>query len=47
MRLPLVVGNWKMHKDPAETATFCDAFQGLMDGTASCEVALCPPLIGS
>jgi triosephosphate isomerase (TIM) len=45
MRSPLVVGNWKMHKDSAETASFCEAFQALIDGTAHCEVVLCPPLI--
>lgn len=45
MRLPLVAGNWKMHKDAAETLAFCEAFRGLMDGTAHCEVVICPPLI--
>jgi triosephosphate isomerase len=45
MRLPLVVEHWKMHKDHAGTATLCEAFQGLIDGTAHCEVLLCPPLI--
>jgi triosephosphate isomerase len=45
MRLPLVAGNWKMHKDAAETVAFCEAFRGLIDGTAHCEVVICPPLI--
>ncbi len=45
MRLPLVAGNWKMHKDAAETVAFCEALRSLIDGTAHCEIVICPPLI--
>jgi hypothetical protein len=34
-----------MHEDHARTAALFEAFQGLIDGTAHCEVLLYPPLI--
>ena len=39
--LPLIAGNWKMFKGPAETAAFCAAFAP-PDGV---EAVLCPPFV--
>lgn len=46
MRSPLVVGNWKMHKDTDETASFFDTFHGLIHRMAGCDVVVCPPFVG-
>jgi len=45
MHSPLVVGNWKMHKDPAETACFFKAFEALIDSRVRCDVVICPPFL--
>jgi len=42
---PLFVGNWKMHKDPAETAVFYEAFGPLIKPSVNCEVVICPPFL--
>ncbi|MDI6907078.1 MAG: triose-phosphate isomerase [Thermoanaerobacterales bacterium] len=43
MRRPLIAGNWKMYKTPAEAAAFAAAFREAAAGFAgTAEVALCP-----
>jgi triosephosphate isomerase len=43
MRIPLIAGNWKMHKTQPEAARFVADFLPLIEDTAGVEVALCPP----
>jgi triosephosphate isomerase len=45
MRTPLLAGNWKMYKTPADTKTFFDAFLPLVAGATGREAAICPPSI--
>jgi triosephosphate isomerase len=43
-RTPLIAANWKMHKGPAETREFFDAFlSGSGNGGGDVEVVVCPP----
>jgi triosephosphate isomerase len=43
-RTPLVAGNWKMNKTPAEAREWCAAFRArLPSPPAGVEVAVCPP----
>ncbi len=43
-RIPLVAGNWKMHKTIPEALEFCEAFVEQMPSPpAGVEVAVCPP----
>jgi triosephosphate isomerase (TIM) len=43
---PLFVGNWKMHKDAAATASFFEAFRPLIGSPARCDVVICPTFLG-
>jgi len=43
MRKPVMAGNWKMYKTPAETAAFFEKFRPLAGSAAHCEVVICPP----
>jgi triosephosphate isomerase len=45
MRTPLMAGNWKMYKTPAETKAFFDAFLPLVAEAKHCEIAICPPYV--
>src|SRR5580704_8067618 len=45
MRKPLLAGNWKMYKTPAETQAFFDAFLPLVAGATGRDAAICPPYI--
>jgi triosephosphate isomerase (TIM) len=42
---PLVAGNWKMHKGPAETQAFCRALSERLTGLEDVDVAVCPPFV--
>ena len=42
---PLVAGNWKMFKGPLETASFCGALAGRLEGLAGVDVVVCPPFV--
>jgi len=43
MRKPVMAGNWKMYKTPAETAAFFEKFRPLAGQAEHCEVVICPP----
>jgi triosephosphate isomerase len=42
-RKPMMAGNWKMYKTPAETHAFFEAFKPLVGDTTACEIVICPP----
>ncbi len=42
-RKPLVAGNWKMFKGPAETREFCRALAVRVEGMDGVDVTVCPP----
>jgi triosephosphate isomerase len=44
-RRPLMAGNWKMYKTPAETQEFFTAFRPLVAGIDDRDVVVCPPTI--
>ena len=43
MRKPVMAGNWKMYKTPAETTAFFEKFRPLAGQAEHCEVVICPP----
>src|SRR5689334_18671810 len=43
MRKPVMAGNWKMFKTPAETNAFFEKFRPLVEKSEHCEVVICPP----
>lgn len=45
MRTPLMAGNWKMFKTPAETIAFFEKFLPLVVKSTHAEVAICPPFV--
>ena len=46
MRRKLVVGNWKMHKGPAEADTLADTLKRALAGRdASVDVGVAPPFV--
>jgi triosephosphate isomerase len=42
-RVPVIAGNWKMHKTQAETREFFAAFLPLVAGARHCEIVVAPP----
>jgi triosephosphate isomerase len=42
---PLVAGNWKLFKGPAETHAFCVALRDRLSALAGVDVAVCPPFV--
>jgi triosephosphate isomerase len=45
MRRPVIAGNWKMYKTPAETAGFLHDFAPLVAASTRADIVVCPPLI--
>jgi triosephosphate isomerase len=45
MRTPLLAGNWKMFKTPAETKAFFTSFLPLVAKSTSVDIAICPPFV--
>ncbi|MGC8759107.1 MAG: triose-phosphate isomerase [Bryobacteraceae bacterium] len=45
MRTPLIAGNWKMYKTPAETREFFVRFLPLVEKSTHADIAICPPFI--
>ncbi len=43
MRKPIMAGNWKMYKTPAETTQFFEKFRPLVERSEHCEIVICPP----
>lgn len=43
MRIPLIAGNWKMHKTAAEAAAFGEQLVAALAEEGSAEVLVCPP----
>ena len=43
MRKPVMAGNWKMFKTPAETCAFFEKFRPLVAGAEHCDIVICPP----
>ena len=43
MRKPVMAGNWKMYKTPAETRGFFEKFRPVAGNPPHCEVVICPP----
>ncbi len=43
MRKPVMAGNWKMYKTPAETVQFFEKFRPLVERSEHCEIVICPP----
>jgi len=43
MRKPVMAGNWKMYKTPAETTAFFEKFRPLAGQAEHCEMVICPP----
>ena len=43
MRKPVMAGNWKMYKTPAETTAFFEKFRPLVEKSEHCEIVICPP----
>ena len=43
MRKPVMAGNWKMYKTPAETVQFIEKFRPLVEKSEHCEIVICPP----
>jgi len=45
MNKPVMAGNWKMYKNPADTKAFFEAFRPLVAAAAHCEIVICPPFL--
>lgn len=44
-RRPLMAGNWKMYKTPAQTAEFFEKFLPLVAESSHADVLICPPFL--
>jgi triosephosphate isomerase len=45
MRTPIMAGNWKMYKTPAETCAFFEKFNPLVAASTHCEIVICPAFV--
>jgi triosephosphate isomerase len=45
MRMPIIAGNWKMNKTPAQAAEFVRALLPELEGLAEAERVVCPPFV--
>lgn len=45
MRKPLMAGNWKMYKTPAQTTQFFESFLPLVAASSHAEILICPPFV--
>ena len=45
MRTPLLAGNWKMYKTPAETTAFFEKFLPLVANSTHADILICPPYV--
>jgi triosephosphate isomerase len=44
-RKPVMAGNWKMYKTPADTKAFFEKFIPLVASSTHCEIVICPPFV--
>ena len=44
-RTPIMAGNWKMFKTPAQTSEFFASFNPLVATAAHCEIVICPTFV--
>ncbi len=40
-----MAGNWKMYKNPGETAAFFNKFKPLVANSTHCDIVICPPFV--
>jgi triosephosphate isomerase len=45
MRTPLLAGNWKMYKTPAETTAFFEKLLPLVAQSTHADILICPPFV--
>jgi triosephosphate isomerase (TIM) len=45
MRRPILAGNWKMYKTPAETTAFFEKFRPLVADATHADIVVCPPFV--
>ena len=45
MKKPLMAGNWKMYKTPAETEAFFKKFLPLVAASSHADIVICPPFV--
>jgi triosephosphate isomerase (TIM) len=45
MRIPLMAGNWKLFKTPADTTAFVQKFLPLVEKSTHADIAICPPFV--
>jgi triosephosphate isomerase len=45
MRRPILAGNWKMYKTPAETTAFFENFRPLVASATHADIVICPPFV--
>ncbi|MCS6883753.1 MAG: triose-phosphate isomerase, partial [Chloroflexaceae bacterium] len=45
MRTPVIAGNWKMNKTPAEAVELAHALVAEIGGVSGVERVLCPPFV--
>lgn len=43
MRLPIIAGNWKMHKTIPESVEFAESLIGEVSAVENAEIVICPP----
>ncbi|MGB9605073.1 MAG: triose-phosphate isomerase [Bryobacteraceae bacterium] len=43
MRTPVMAGNWKMYKTPAETRAYFEKFLPLIENVTGRQIVICPP----
>ncbi len=45
LRKPVIAGNWKMNKTPAQTTEFINSLKTLTEGADGCDIVLCVPFV--
>ncbi len=45
MRTPIIAGNWKMNKTPAEAVAFANEIKDALNAIEGVDIAFCPPAI--
>ena len=45
MRMPLIAGNWKMHRLAAGTTSFFESFRPLVECSRPCDIVICPSFL--